>query len=199
MDWQPIETAPKDKSILVSMKCKTFEGRYFRGTALAKWIDRCEWEEWDEWLADGEEYEPAFYEYYSSYETAGGGLGQLRGAPTHWMRLPLFDDPDWQPIETAPKDEYIFLWIEHAGSHEVVKASWYSRKIGEDWESWNTGAEITEHELDTLFDRFWEEYDDDSQIDGSLIFEETPTHWMPLPEPPKKEVKKKEYIPEVSE
>lgn len=79
MKWQPIDTAPKDKLILVydptlfpesiedppgSMQYRISESRYRRGVYISCWragdsLNRAHW-------ADG----------------------QVKGAPTHWMPLP---------------------------------------------------------------------------------------------------------------
>ena len=61
---------------------------------------------------------------------------------------------DWQPIETAPKDERVLLtngWFVASGAYEP----------------WPVDGFI-----------FHRETDDDCGIDPD------PTHWMPLPEPP---------------
>ena len=64
---------------------------------------------------------------------------------------------EWQPIETAPKDGTLIL-----GAWQCLNKTWdmnamfYSEEGGDGW---------------------WVEYHGDYQHD--------PTHWMPLPEPPK--------------
>ncbi len=58
---------------------------------------------------------------------------------------------NWQPIETAPKDDSVILVYDGAGMHVA-------------WIGW------TENEKPVYFD------------DNVAI---RPTHWMPLPEPPK--------------
>lgn len=68
----------------------------------------------------------------------------------------------WQPIETAPKgdDDYIDLWT--SLGERVTDARWNPDR--QRWEHWDIGG----------FDSMgWE------RVDGE------PTHWMPLPEPPK--------------
>jgi hypothetical protein len=71
---------------------------------------------------------------------------------------------DWQPIETAPKDgTAILIWPAQSaltGSTECMIISYVVR--WHDWkESW---IEASGEEYDTFY----------------------PTHWMPLPPPPKK-------------
>lgn len=61
----------------------------------------------------------------------------------------------WQPIETAPKDGRLLLVFDRSGRGSMV--AWY------DLGSWQS------HELD-------------SPWGGNYC--PTPTHWMPLPEPP---------------
>lgn len=69
--------------------------------------------------------------------------------------------PDWQPIETAPKDmSDIIVWGPDVPTQTAYWApDWYGDKSKPGWMASN---------LD-------EEY-------GAFIH---PTHWMPLPEPPK--------------
>jgi hypothetical protein len=72
---------------------------------------------------------------------------------------------EWQPIETAPKDGTRFLAFfplekndEYYAQIVIIRWSYYKR-----WESAEYGGEL--------------DYEFDSQ----------PTHWMPLPNPPKQE------------
>lgn len=74
---------------------------------------------------------------------------------------------EWQPIETAPKDgTVIIVWTNH---DEVEVTSWYQTK--------GYGYEPVPG---TEFFR---------EVRGKVLYEgwngNTPTHWMPLPEPPK--------------
>ena len=61
---------------------------------------------------------------------------------------------EWQPIETAPKDDYQEILVFHNGG--ITIARWYEEN--QEW--------VYQHELLSL----------DSVA--------SPTHWMPLPEPP---------------
>ena len=74
---------------------------------------------------------------------------------------------NWQPIETAPKD----------GS--IVVAGAYMDEYAGEYEPIQTGRLIWEVEL-ARFDGRWLSTD----LDEALI---CPTHWMPLPQPPKGE------------
>lgn len=73
---------------------------------------------------------------------------------------------EWQPIETAPKDgSHVLLWCEHMEGIRYVVAK-YITPSGRDhgWGPFCWGA------------------------DGEReIAERVPTHWMPLPSPPKAE------------
>lgn len=64
----------------------------------------------------------------------------------------------WRAIETAPTDVSILIWGKHGN---VMQASWENDGWGG---YWRCGRQ------------FAKGYDDT----GSM----TPTHWMPLPEPP---------------
>lgn len=75
---------------------------------------------------------------------------------------------DWQPIETAPKDgTYILVWSEREG--------WRGnpRMVCATWEPSGTGAWAIYGAGPTRHSEQW--------LDRGII----PTHWMPLPEPPK--------------
>lgn len=64
---------------------------------------------------------------------------------------------DWQPIETAPRDgTYILAWFS-IHEHQVVAFYTYTQLGKGRWET----------------------------KDGWSDFDSEPTHWMPLPEPPK--------------
>ncbi len=63
----------------------------------------------------------------------------------------------WQPIETAPKD---WTHVLVADGNRLIGEVYYQRHVGE-WVYANMSA------------------DDDGALVGD------PTHWMPLPEPPK--------------
>lgn len=66
---------------------------------------------------------------------------------------------DWQPIETAPKDgTEVILYV---ADFDSVTTGWYSSRTG----LWPRHDEFTE--------------------DGDACNIGLPTHWMPLPEPPK--------------
>lgn len=62
---------------------------------------------------------------------------------------------DWKPIETAPKDGTRFLAYEHQSDYNHYECWWQSDFA--EWEGWQND---------------WDS-------------EPIPTHWMPLPEPPK--------------
>ena len=62
---------------------------------------------------------------------------------------------DWQPIETAPKDGTKFLAYEGGAENKHYECWWQ-----DDFSNWSG----------------WQDWWDS---------EPEPTHWMPLPEPPK--------------
>ena len=64
---------------------------------------------------------------------------------------------EWQPIDTAPTDKNIIMWLEDEGFAVTAK-----------WVEWNPG------EWDFLI---WE-------LDTTASAH-CATHWMPLPSPPK--------------
>jgi hypothetical protein len=74
---------------------------------------------------------------------------------------------DWQPIETAPKDGTRFdVWLRHPGGDRRVINAWFS---------------VVEKEFvspDGYYLYSMKPY-------GSDHWLQYPTHWMPLPEPPK--------------
>jgi len=71
----------------------------------------------------------------------------------------------WQPIETAPKDRRILLY-QSGGGGEYYTPAWQKIFTGFWWDDWYEN----EH--------FW-------TADEDRGFEVNPTHWMPLPAPPK--------------
>jgi hypothetical protein len=79
---------------------------------------------------------------------------------------------EWQPIETAPKDgtEVILGW--DMASVWIVRNGWFHD--GNDWRGFD------------LDDVGWWSYRH-SVTQEKLEGYDTPTHWMPLPEPPKED------------
>lgn len=72
---------------------------------------------------------------------------------------------EWQPIETAPKDGTMILVWDESSSPGVVAAYFLSETHDdEEWSGWIYGDQLLA----------------DADPEGPL-----PTHWMPLPEPPK--------------
>ena len=65
------------------------------------------------------------------------------------------NDQTWQPIETAPKDQSVLV-VSDGGNMWMATFRYVGPRVGERWES--SGF-------------------------GRLPFQ--PTHWMPLPKPPK--------------
>lgn len=82
----------------------------------------------------------------------------------------------WQPIETAPKDgtEVIGIYYRPAedGFKRVVYGPWTMAWDHNHWRSSWDGSEVIEY----MNDPFGTDYKD---------LDSPPTHWMPLPAPPK--------------
>jgi hypothetical protein len=70
----------------------------------------------------------------------------------------------WQPIETAPGDELIWLYCPHDGRFLGKRFTTAGNKL-----AWRVMA----YE--------WQAADD---LEGRSIFNTTATHWQPLPQPP---------------
>lgn len=66
---------------------------------------------------------------------------------------------EWQPIETAPKDETVLVWVPSEG--RIFAAEWVSYP----------------------FPHWQPEY---SEVFMLYEEEERATHWMPLPKPPQR-------------
>ena len=75
----------------------------------------------------------------------------------------------WEPIETAPKDGTpILLWCLYENKYGEVLGPYF-------W----VGPPQDDYDVSPG----WYPTQDDGDFDG-LASDETPTHWMPLPEPP---------------
>jgi hypothetical protein len=84
----------------------------------------------------------------------------------------LLEETEWKPIETAPKDgTEIFIWRE--GWHCAPVAKW-EYNVDADAYGWTIDEEVYLGQCD----EGWLGYVDDDPM---------PTHWMPLPAPPKGE------------
>lgn len=72
--------------------------------------------------------------------------------------LPCAKEDDWQPIETAPRDGTQILATPCFGTSNEPYQIWYD-STGKRWHGWRH---------------------------SSIRITAEPTHWQPLPEPPKK-------------
>jgi hypothetical protein len=77
---------------------------------------------------------------------------------------------DWQPIETAPEGEHVLFYWPH-GEKGVGGMECATMFRGDVWSS--TGMS------------FWTHGGPNSGTDWEPRDGENPTHWQPLPEPPK--------------
>ncbi len=87
-DWQPIETAPQMRKLIVFYRNALGKGRcvmacYYRAHSLEMHDDYQDVGEWDE--ASGASYAPAGW--YEEHDT-DDPMMPLAGEPTHWMPLP---------------------------------------------------------------------------------------------------------------
>lgn len=85
-----------------------------------------------------------------------------------WMSISDLIVKKWMSIETAPKDGRDIIISDKTG--HVRTTHWCKCDIYKDYHY---------HIVEAWFD-----YDDDGII-RALIEEEEPTHWMPMPKPPK--------------
>lgn len=82
---------------------------------------------------------------------------------------------EWQPIETAPIDGQTLLlgYYNEAGKWRTVRGEWMSQAYIDDfWED------------PDMAEPGWFETADNAE-DIPNCWPISPTHWMPLPEPPK--------------
>jgi hypothetical protein len=71
----------------------------------------------------------------------------------------------WQPIETAPKDgSWVLLWVEN--NRQAIVAYWSGKPLW-DGNFWVAQGEVCSWDLENNFYH--------------------PTHWKPLPDPPKEQ------------
>ena len=81
---------------------------------------------------------------------------------------------EWQPIETAPKTGRIILlgYYNNHGMWRTLRGQWINEGELDDWYS------------DADNEAGWFETSVESNDDVNC-WQTNPTHWMPLPEPPK--------------
>jgi hypothetical protein len=86
---------------------------------------------------------------------------------------------DWQPIDTAPKDGSRVLVF---NGKYVILAYYGNARI---WDEDND--KILDEDEEDYCRSHWviHEVEDDYYYSSHLLGENEPTHWMPLPEPPK--------------
>jgi hypothetical protein len=99
---------------------------------------------------------------------------------TNWSR-PMSKDLTWQPIETAPKDQPILMWL-----IEPVDRRYPVAKVFDDLDHLAIGFWVHDHWCSL-------EIEDCGSMGGEMTgwmedweqIRVNPSHWMPLPEPPK--------------
>ena len=113
-------------------------------------------------------------EYVRGYEAAMDAVCKAQPAPIPTSeRLPTEAAFEWQPIESAPKGRIVLVhYYNVLGKSRTVRAAYY---LADSLESEDTESGFA--------DEGWyeeaEAYDNLAPVDGE------PTHWMPLPPPPK--------------
>ena len=79
----------------------------------------------------------------------------------------------WQPIETAPRTGRTLLlgYFNEKGNWRTLRGQWFSaEEIEESWEIYDSPEG-------------WYE----TPVEGEECFFTEPTHWQPLPEPPREQ------------
>lgn len=109
------------------------------------------------------------YEQYAETHAKSENWKQLYLLPPTAGQIEQETATEWQPIETAPKDgtDIIVMYM-HIDTQIVHNAFW------------NDYEDAEEHEIG------WWSYDHSEVSRIKLDDWMTPTHWMPLPTPPKR-------------
>jgi hypothetical protein len=105
-------------------------------------------------------------------------MTDLRTAAITAVKAALAQD-SWQPIATAPKTgrKVILFYLNRNSLPRTVMARWVTDEEAAETDGEGVGLEAGWYEcIDN-----WDEYTE------VAIYEGEPTHWMPLPEAPRKE------------
>lgn len=94
---------------------------------------------------------------------------------------------EWQEIETAPKGRAVLIYYTNSlGRNRIIKAVYVERYTEEaspdsDYFEWGEG----DKEEFTCTPAGWFEQIDNLDDIYAVEVDSNPSHWMPLPEPPK--------------
>lgn len=80
---------------------------------------------------------------------------------------------EWKPIETAPRDGTTILLCDFLEEDIELRGPFFGWWVGDDDAPWNF-VWVGDHNGRACL-----------QAIGYFLAEDPPTHWMPLPEPPK--------------
>ena len=90
---------------------------------------------------------------------------------------------DWQPIETAPQmRKVIVFYINALGKRRTVMACYYKAHSLEMDDDYTDVGEVDDGGQSFAPAGWYEEHDSDEPL---MPLQAEPTHWMPLPDPPK--------------
>jgi hypothetical protein len=152
-EWQPIETAPEDTSVLVWANCALELGHY--NTMLKAWVASYDHRPLKDVLLW------RFHPPLPNGEQTMSAYTVIRKA-------------NWQPIASAPRDGtwIMILCAESIQEADMPKPCVFTARWVTAWHEWWESVSETRKELRKEDASRWSCY-------------EYPTHWMPLPEPPK--------------
>jgi DNA phosphorothioation-dependent restriction protein DptG len=96
---------------------------------------------------------------------------------------------EWQPIETAPSGKAVLIsYLNSCGNRRTVKAVKFGQyECAANYDS-DDFAEYCEEKDEYFCPAGWyEQIDNWDEYSSVKVYQGEPTHWMPLPAPPKDE------------